>query len=186
MMPGGNNMDEIEAGFEKIRQMIEETREKEKTLSETVRQHEAELLGRMAVSAIPVVKSVGINLLKIGKQGTKNDIYDANYYLEKMIVLGKAEQPKKSRPDDPLKAVTDQFIVLSEKGKFFELMYSTDGFITDSFINPIDPKNAFDTYGYDVVLMLYRAMRDYLKSEEELVSALEKVLTYIHGKKKKP
>jgi hypothetical protein len=179
-------MDEIEAGFEKIMQMIEETREKEKTLSETVKRHEAELLGRMAVSAIPIVKSVGLNLLKIGKQGTKNDIYDANYYLEKMIILGKAEQPKPSRPDDPLKAVTDQFCVLSEKGKFFELMYSTDGFITDSFLNPIDPKTAIDIYGYDVILMLYTAMHDYLKSEKDLVAALEMVLTYIHGKKKKP
>jgi hypothetical protein len=140
-------------------------------------------LGRMAELAIPIVKSVGINMLKIGKQGTKNDIYDANYYVEKMLILGKAEQPAATRPDDPAKQVTDQFCVLSEKGKLYDLMYSTDGFITDSFLNPIDPKTAFEVYGYDVILMLYTAMHDYLKSEEKLVEALEKVVTYIFGKK---
>ena len=30
-------------------------------------------------------------MLKIGKQDTKNEIYDANYYTEKMIVLGKTD-----------------------------------------------------------------------------------------------
>jgi hypothetical protein len=79
--------------------------------------------------------------------------------------------------------VTDQFCVLSEKGKFFELMYSSDGFITDSFLNPIEPKAAIDAYGYDVTLMLYTALHDYLKSEEDLVIALEQVVAYIFGKK---
>lgn len=176
-------MDEIEADFEKIKQNIEEMRKKEHTLSETVKKHEGELLGRMAVSAIPIVKSVGINMLKIGKQGTKNDIYDANYYVEKMIILGKAEQSEACRPDDPAKKVTDQFCVLSEKGKLYDLMYSTDGFITDSYLNPIDPKTAFEEYGYDIILMLFTAMHDYLTSEEKLVEALEKVVVYIFGKK---
>lgn len=176
-------MDEIEADFEKIKQNIEEMRKKEHILSETVKKHEGELLGRMAVSAIPIVKSVGINMLKIGKQGTKNDIYDANYYVEKMIILGKAEQSEACRPDDPAKKVTDQFCVLSEKGKLYDLMYSSDGFITDSYLNPIDPKTAFEEYGYDVILMLFTAMHDYLKSEKDLVLALEKVVVYIFGKK---
>ena len=176
-------MDEIEVGFEKIMQNIEVMRTKDHELSAKVKKHEGELLGRMAVSAIPIVKSVGLNLLKIGKQGTKNDIYDANYYVEKMIILGKAEQPADFRPDDHTKKVTDQFCVLSEKGKFFELMYSSDGFITDSFLNPIEPKAAIDAYGYDVILMLYTALHDYLKSEEDLVIALEKVVAYIFGKK---
>jgi len=176
-------MDEIEAGFSKIMQRIEETQAQRTELSDTVRTHEGELLKRMAESSIPVVKTVGLNLLKIGKQGTKNDIYDANYYTEKMIILGKAEHPEPCRPDDPNKQVTDQFCVLSEKGKFFELMYSTDGFITDSFLHPIDPKTAIGVYGYDVILMLYTAMHDYLKSEKDLVESLEKVVAYIFGKK---
>jgi hypothetical protein len=176
-------MDEIETGFTKIMQMIEETHAHGIELSETVKKNEGELLKRMAVSAMPVVKSVGLNLLKIGKQGTKNDIYDANYYTEKMIILGKAEQPEAVRPDDPNKKVTDQFCVLSEKGKFYDLMYSSDGFITDSFLHPIDPKTAIGVYGYDVILMLYTAMHDYLKSEKALIEALDTVVAYIFGKK---
>jgi len=175
-------MDEIEAGFTKIMQMIEETKTQDLELSEEVKKHKGKLLGRMAASAIPVVKSVGLYLLKIGKQGTKNDLYDANYYTEKMIILGKAEKVEAVRPDDPNKKVTDQFCVLSEKGKFYELMYSSDGFITDSFLKPIDPATAIGVYGYDVILMLYAAMHDYLKSEKDLVEALEKVVAYIFGR----
>ncbi|MCX6698211.1 MAG: hypothetical protein NTV84_11850 [Methanoregula sp.] len=175
-------MDEIEAGFEKIMQKIEEMKKKDHVLSEKVKKHEGELLGRMAASAIPVVKSVGLNLLKIGKQDSKNELYDANYYLEKMIILGKAEQPDAFRPDNPAKKVTDQFCVLSEKGKLYELMYSSDGFITDSYLNSIDPKTAIDVYGHDVVLMLYTAMHDYMKSEQDLIEALEKVVAYIFAK----
>ena len=50
---------------------------------------------------------------------------------------------------------------------------------TDSFLNPIDTKTAIDHYGYDIIFMLYRAMHDYLKGEEALVEALEKVIGYI-------
>ncbi|MFZ1127695.1 hypothetical protein [Methanoregula sp.] len=171
-------MDEIEAGFEKIMQKIEDMKKTDATLSEQVKAHDGELLGRMAAMAKPVVKSVGLNLLRIGKQDTKNELYDANYYTEKMIVLGKSD-PAAFRPDDPSKKIADQFCVLSEKGKFYELMYSSDGFITDSYLNPIDPKSAIGVYGYDVMFMLYQGMHDYMKSEEELLSALEKVIGYI-------
>lgn len=174
-------MDEIETGFETIMQKIEEMKKKDSQLSDEIRNHDGELLGRMALSAIPVVKSVGMNMLKIGKQDTKNELYDTNYYTFKMIVLGKTE-PSPFRPDDVSKKVTDQFCVLSEEGKFFELMYSSDGFITDSFLNPIDPKSAIDVYGYEIMFMLYQAMHDYLTSEKELISALEKVLGYVFSK----
>ncbi|MGB8220163.1 MAG: hypothetical protein WCE46_07250 [Methanoregula sp.] len=171
-------MDEIEAGFEKIMQKIEDMKKTDAKLSEKIKTHDGELLGRMAVMAKPVVISVGLNLLKIGKQDTKNEIYDANYYTEKMIVLGKAD-PAAFRPDDPSKKITDQFCVLSEKGKFYELMYSSDGFITDSYLNPIDPKSTIEVYGYDVMFMLFQGMHDYMKSEAELIAALEKVIGYV-------
>ncbi|WP_424030356.1 hypothetical protein [Methanoregula sp.] len=177
-------MDEIEAGFKKIMQKIEEMKKTDGTLSEQIKTHDGELLGRMAAMAKPVVKSVGLNLLKIGKQDTKNEIYDANYYTEKMIVLGKTD-PAAFRPDDPSKTIIDQFCVLSEKGKFYELMYSSDGFITDSYLNPIDPKSAIGGYGYDIMFMLYQAMHDYMKSEKELLSALEKVIGYIFAAPRK-
>jgi hypothetical protein len=175
-------MDEIEAGLKKIEKKIKELEElqaKGETLSQEIRNHDAELLERMAKSAVPVVKIVGLNMLRKGKQDTKGEIYDPAYFPGKMIILGKAVKPAESRPDNPQMPVTDQFCVMSEEGKFFELMYSFDGFLTDSYLNPIDAKSAIDIYGYDIMFMLYRAIHDYLKGEEALIQALEKVITYI-------
>ena len=177
-------MDEIEAGYEQIMQKIEDLKKDGAKMSEEIRTHDAELLGRMAAKAKPVVKSVGLNLLKIGKQDTKNELYDANYYTEKMIILGKSE-PAPFRPDDPSKKITDQFCVLNEKGKLFDLMYSSDGFITDSYLNPLEPRAALDGYGYDVMFMLYKGMHDYMKSEEDLIAALDKVIAFIFATNKK-
>jgi hypothetical protein len=176
-------MDEIEAGYKKIEQKIEELQEKADSLSKEIRDHDAELLARMAKSAVPVVKVVGLNMLKKGKQDTKGEIYDPAYFPGRMIILGKAAKPAAFRPDNPQMPITDQFCVMSEEGKFFELMYSFDGFLHDSFLNPIDATTAIDHYGYDIMFMLYRAMHDYLKGEEELVAALEKVIGYIFAPK---
>lgn len=174
-------MDEIENGFEKLIEKIDEMQGKEKELSAEIKKNDAKLLARMAKSAIPVVKIVGLNMLKMGKQDTKGEIYDPAYYPAKMIILGKSE-PAAYRPDNPAKQVTDQFCVLSEDGDFFELMYSFDGFLTDSYLHPIDPKTAIDHYGYDVMFMLYRALHDYLKGEEALVEALDKAIGYVFAR----
>lgn len=177
-------MDEIEAGFTKMTQMIEELKKTEGQMSEEIRANDGELLRRMTVLAKPVVKSVGLNLLKIGKQDTKGELYDPNYYTEKMIILGKCD-PAPFRPDDPGKQITDQFCVLSERGRLYELMYSNDGFLTDSYLNPIEPKAAIEKYGYDVLFMLYQGMHEYLKTEKELVAALEKVIGFVFASKTK-
>lgn len=176
-----NILDEIETGFEKLIEKIELLREKESTLTESVRNNVAKLLSRMVESAIPVVKTIGISMLKKGKQDTKGEIYDPQYYPQKMIILGKAESAG-FRPDNPQIQVTDQFCVLSEDGDLFELMYSFDGFLTDSYLNPLDPKKAIDQYGYDIIFMLYSALHDYLKGEEALVDALEKVVGYMFAR----
>jgi len=175
-------MDEIEAGLKKLEQKIQELQEKGDSLTQEIRDHDRELLVRMAKSAVPVVKVVGLNMLRKGKQDTKGEIYDPAYYPQKMIILGKAVKPVSSRPDNPEMPVTDQFCVMSEEGKFFELMYSFDGFLTDSYLNPIDANTAIEHYGYDIMFMLYRAMHDYLKGEEALVVALEKVIGYIFNR----
>ena len=181
--PGnGEIMDEIEAGLKKLEQKIEELQEKGDTLSQEIRDHESELLARMAKSAVPVVKIVGLNMLRKGKTDTKGEIYDPAYFPGKMIILGKAVKPAAFRPDNPQMPVTDQFCVMSEEGKFYELMYSFDGFLTDSYLNPIDAKTAIENYGYDIMFMLYRAMHDYLKGEEALIEALEKVIGYIFAR----
>ena len=174
-------MDEIETGFVKIMEKIDELKKTEGTLADKVKKNDAKLLARMAESAIPVIKTVGINMLKKGKQDTKGEMYDPQYYPQKMIILGKAETPG-FRPDNPQMQVIDQFCVLSEEGDFFELMYSFDGFLTDSYLNPLDPKKAIDQYGYDIMVMLYTAMHDYLKGEEALVQALDKVVGYIFAR----
>jgi len=178
-------MDEIEAGLKKLEQKIEELEKlqaKGDTLSQEIRDHDSELLVRMAKSAVPVVKIVGLNMLRKGKQDTKGEIYDPAYYPGRMIILGKAVTPAPFRPDNPQMPVTDQFCVMSEEGKFFELMYSFDGFLTDSYLNPIDAKTAIEHYGFDVMFMLYRAMHDYLKGEEALIEALEKVIEFIFNR----
>jgi hypothetical protein len=175
-------MDEIETGFEKLIQKIDEAQGKEKAFTDEVKKNDAKLLARMAVSAIPVIKIVGLNMLRMGKQDTKGEIYDPAYYPAKMIILGKSE-PAAFRPDNPAKQVTDQFCVLSEDGDFFELMYSFDGFLTDSYLNPLTPATAIERYGYDIMFMLYQALRDYLKGEEALVDALEKVIGYVFARK---
>jgi hypothetical protein len=174
-------MDEIETGFAKILEKIDELKKTEGVLADTVRNNDAKLLTRMADSAVPVVKSVGLNMLKKGKQDTKGEIYDPQYYPQKMIILGKAEKAS-VRLDNPGMEVTDQFCVLTEDGDFFELMYSFDGFLTDSYLNPLDAKRAIDLYGYDILFMLYQAMHDYLKGEEALVQALDKVVAYIFAR----
>jgi len=174
-------MDEIETGFEKLMQKIDELQTKEKSLTSEMKKNDAKLLKKMAASAVPVVKNVGLNMLRMGKQDTKGEIYDPAYYPQKMIILGKTE-PAAFRPDNPGKTVTDQFCVLSEDGDFFELMYSFDGFLTDSFLNPIDTRKAIDVYGLDIMFMLYRAMHDYLEGEENLVSALDLVINYVFAR----
>ncbi len=174
-------MDEIETGFAKIMEKIDELKKNEEALADTVRKNDEKLLRRMADSSVPVVRAVGINMLKKGKQGTKGDLYDPQYYPQKMIILGKAETPG-VRPDNPQMQVTDQFCILTEDGDFFELMYSFDGFLTDSYLNPLDTKRAIAQYGYDIIFMLYQAMHDYLKGEEALVKALETVVGYIFSR----
>ena len=61
-------------------------------------------------------------------------------------------------------------------------MYSFDGFLTDSYLNQIDAKRAISRYGYDIMFMLYRAMHDYLKGEEDLIAVLEKTIGYIFAR----
>jgi hypothetical protein len=175
-------MDEVEAGLKKLEQKIQELQEKGDSLSQEIRNHDTELLVRMAKTAIPVVRVVGLNMLRKGKQDTKGEIYDPAYYPQKMIILGKAAKAAAYRPDNPQMPVTDQFCVMSEEGKFYELMYSFDGFLTDSYLNPVDAETAIERYGYDIMFMLYRAMHDYLKGEEALIDALEKVMGYIFSK----
>ena len=177
--------DEIETGFKRIIEKIEKAQNKKKKLSDTVRANDAALLERMAGTAIPVVSSIGIQLLEKGKQGNDGELYDTNFYKKKMIILGKTD-PVPFRPDNPAKKVIDQFCLLAEDGKFYEIMYSTDGFITDSYLNPLNGRTALDIYGYDIMYMLYKAMHDYLKGEDALVIALDATIAFVFKETQQP
>ena len=171
-------MDDIEKGFAEILKRIERYNEKTEGLSREVAAQDAKLLGRMAADAAPLIRSIGLNMLERGKKDPKGEIYDARYFPERMFVLGKTD-PVPYRTDDPEKEVESQYCVLSEDGTFYELMYSANQLIIDTYKNPLSPQEVIDIYGYDIMFMLYRALRDYMKGEEELIRALEKTLEYV-------
>jgi hypothetical protein len=175
-------MDEIEKGFNKLVQRLEERKKEKETLVSRVQQSDAALLARMAKSAKPLIPGIGLNMLKRGKQDTKGEMYDTVFMRKKMIVLGKTD-PSPVRPDNPAKKVDDQFCVFSEDGKFYEIMYSFDGFLVDSYVRPITPEEAVSKYGIEIIVMLFGALHDYLKGEDELLHALQKTLTYIYPEK---
>lgn len=176
-------MDEIEAGYAALIRTINEAREEKEKCAGELAGQEGALLAGMAGMAAPLVGQIGMNLLKKGRQDQKGEIFNPEYYREKMIVLGKTE-PMPYRPDDPTKKVDDQFCALNEKGEFVELMYSSDGLIVDSYACPLDPEDAFGIYGYEAMLMLYRALREYLKGEEGLVAALGTTVEFLRNEKK--
>ncbi len=174
-------MDEIEAGFtrltEKINEMTKSTADAEKKIKE----NDAVLMEKMAGMALPVVQSIGLNMLEKGKQEASGELYDTSFYPSRMIVLGKTD-PVKFRLDDINKKVDDQFCLLSEDGKFYEIMYSSDGFLADSYLHPLTSREVLDLYGYEIMYMLYRALREYLKNQETLLDALEKTIDFIFVK----
>jgi hypothetical protein len=175
-------LDAIERGFNELVERIGEKEKEKGELAREVRKNEAALLARMAKSAKPLIPKIGLNMLERGKQDTKGELYDTVFIRKKMIVLGKTDAAG-TRPDNPAKKVDDQFCVFSEDGKFYELLYSFDGFLVDSYLQPITPGKALSTYGIDVMVMLYHALHDYLKGEEELICALKFTLSYIYPEK---
>jgi hypothetical protein len=175
-------MDQIEKGYRALLKKIDELDAKREELSEEVRAREAALMARMGELTAPLVARIGMNMLKMGKQDTKGEMYDTVYYPLKMILLGKTD-PVAHRPDNVSKKVDDQFCVLAEDGRFYELMFSTTGIVVDSYQNPLSPEDALQIYGHEIMVMLYRAMRDYLEGQKELIDALEKTLAFVRAEK---
>ncbi len=66
---------------------------------------------------------------------TKGELYDSVFYQKKMIVLGKADAVNSGL----MTSVKGFRSVLRPfgKGKFYELSYSSDGFLVDSYLNPV-------------------------------------------------
>jgi len=173
--------DVVEKGFERLEVIIAETKDKQKELAEEVKQKASELLAKMAASVGLVVQEIGQEFLQRAKVDQKGELYDQVYYPDKMIILGKSATPEAFRPDNPTKKVTNQYCVLSAAGNLFELMYSNDGFIIDTYASPLTPEDAIYFYGYDIIYMLYGAMRDYALAQQDLIDAINITLGYIQG-----
>jgi hypothetical protein len=175
-----NPMDEIEKGFNLIFEQLKELEEGKEEKARKIFEGKGQLLERMAEKSAPVVARVGMSMVNRAKIDSRGEPYNAEYYQKKMLVLGKTE-PAKFRPDDMNKAVADQFCVISEEGKFYELMYSSDPIFMDSYLNPLTPDQVLDIYGLEIMFMLYRAMRDYMEADRDLVEALGKVIVFVFG-----
>ncbi len=174
----------IEDGFLRLTETIEEYNGRIDGLEETIRSDLAGLLSRMVTLTTPLIGSLGQQFLHKTKKDGKGELYDTIHYDEKMIIIGRAEEPVAIRPDDMTRKVDKQFCVLTEKGTIAELMFSDDGFIIDSYLNPLTAEEAIDFYGPGVIYMLYRALHDYANLEEELIRSLEMTIAFILGEKK--
>jgi hypothetical protein len=172
----------IEEGFTRLTETIAELGERRGTLEAEILSDLSGLLEKMATLATPLVGTLGNQFLEKSKQDAKGELYDTVHYEKKMIVIGRAEEPVHYRPDDPKKSVQKQFCLLTEDGELAELMYSDDGFIIDSYLNPLTPKEAIELYGPELLFMLYRALHDYGNLQEELVVALDTTLAFIQQK----
>ncbi len=141
--------------------------------TEAMRAQDADIVGKMGVMTAPVIHNVGITILEKGKKDNQGEIYDAKHYPSRVFVLGKSAEPVPYRPDNLSRQVIDQFCLLSEDGKFYEVMYSADELVVDSYMGELTPRQLIDLYGYEVVFMLYQGMKQYLEGQEKLLSALE-------------
>ena len=173
-------IDEIERGLSAIEERISEYREAIAEAGETIDREEAALLARMARTAAAIVPAAGLEVMARGKVDGAGEMFDQSYYPGKMLILGRTD-PMPFRPDNPEKAVTDQFCVLKEDGTLAELMYSNDTVLVDSHLSPITPEDALGVYGPELIFMLYRGLREYHEGQEALLNALRTTLEYLHG-----
>ena len=172
----------VEQGFDRLLDVIKEAKERQQETADMIVKQDKVLLEKMLSAVVPVVQAAGSLFMQKAKQDTKGDLYDQMYYSDKMIILGKTESPANFRPDDPKKQVTQQFCVASEKGELFELMFSNDGFVVDTYASPLSAEDALVFYGYDILYMLYSAIRDYALAEEDLLEALGLTLGFLQQK----
>lgn len=173
-------MDEaIENGYTRLVEIISTQKKTINEMGGEITQKNADLFERMITMTVPIISYAGIQMLQKAKIDVQGELYDALHYDEKMILLGKSEEVVPARPDDYKKKVTDQFCMLGESGTVYELMYSKDEHIVDSYRGELSPRDAVTIYGFDILFMLYKAMRQYCSGQEELLNALDKTLTFI-------
>jgi hypothetical protein len=96
-----------------------------------------------------------------------------------MLALGKTLELAPFRPDDPSKKISDQFCTLGADGSFYEILYSQDELVVDSYLGELTGRQVLDIYGYEVMYMLYKALYQYADNQEELLIALASVMEFI-------
>jgi len=169
----------INDGFARLVDVINTQTEELGTAQEQLKLHDGALLERMGEVAMPIVNGIGIEILSRGKVGVSGEIYDPKYYETPMIVLGKALEVAPFRPDDPSRMITDQFCTLGSDGVFYEILYSQDELIVDSFLGTLTGRQVLDLYGYEAMYMLYKALHQYADNQEQLLLALAAVMEFI-------
>ena len=169
----------VERGFERLEKLIEELKGEQNELAEKIKNDDVILLDKMTKIVGSVVREIGQEFLQRAKMDQKGELYDQVFYPDKMILLGKAATPATLRPDNPTKKVDQQYCVLSEAGNLFELMFSNDGFIIDTYAAALSSEDALYFYGYDIIYMLYSAMRDYALAQQDLIEAMNITLGFI-------
>lgn len=173
----------VEKGFQRLCELVSETKDKQKKAIDTVKENEVKLLKMMQGVVGTVVSEIGQEFIQRAKQDQKGELYDKVFYPDKMIILGKPIEMLKKRPDNLERNVDQQFCVLSEAGNLFELMISNDGFIIDTYAAPLSAEDALEFYGYDIIYMLYSAMRDYALAQQDLLESLNITLGYLQQMK---
>jgi hypothetical protein len=168
----------IEQGYAKLLDTVRELQKEKEQKTAAIRENEGTLIARMAADTVPVIATVGLEILRRGKKEMSGELYNQEFYDKKMIVLGKTD-PLPYRPDDPGKTIDTQICVLADDGNFYEVMYSTTEILVDSYLNPLKPDEALEIYGFEILFMLYRAIYEYAQKEEELMAALARTLEYI-------
>ena len=169
----------IEDGFTRLVDVINTQTKDIDAAQELLKLHDGTLLEQMGKLAAPIAHGIGIEVLSRGKVNLSGEIYDPKYYETPMIVLGKTLETAPFRPDDPNKKITDQFCSLGSDGVFYEVLYSQDELIVDSFLGELTGRQVLDIYGYEVMYMLYKALHQYADDQEQLLLALASVMELI-------
>ena len=182
-MQGSCDLEKIEEGFQAAVACAKQSTEGVDALSPEMHAAVAPMIARLTKDAAEIVPTAGLMMMVRGKQDGKGELYDTVYFDQKMLILGKTE-PLPYRPDDMAKKVDNQYLVLGEDGVFSELMYSSDGFLIDSYKKDLSAGDAAELYGFEAIVMLYKAVQQYATDESRLHEAMGTVLELLLAEEK--
>ena len=175
----GMTIDEIDRGFAALETLIRMNADTIGEESGRVRQDEAALLARMGETAAQIVPLAGLEVMARGKVNASGELFDQAFFPEKMLLLARGD-PIALPADDAGKSVTTVSACFGTTN-LRQLMYSNDTVLIDSYLASLSAEDALGIYGPELLLMLYRALRQYLEGQDALLSALRTTLEFVHG-----